>query len=67
VFCLYDIDGIETLRLNCLLVHVLGGLAGLSTSIWAILTKQINIGGGGNGGHVPVSFQKKFSFLSSIL
>jgi hypothetical protein len=34
-------------------------LAGLSTLIWAILTKQINIGGGGNGGHVPVSFQKK--------
>ena len=63
----YDIDGIEILRLNCLLVHVLGGLAGLSTLIWAILTKQINIGGGGNGGHVPVSFQKMFSFLSSIL
>jgi hypothetical protein len=42
-------------------------LVGLSTLIWAILTKQINIGGGGNGGHVPVSFQKMFSFLFSIL
>ena len=46
-----------------------GGLAGLSTVIWAILTQQLDIGGGsaaGSGGHVNIARRHGLSCLQRL-